>query len=218
MKFCFLVLFSLIIQAISFSQQKDELTDISRYLLIRDIAKFWEEDLLPLSYLSKHLELIETYIDSTKYKNYNYNINKIDSINGFNIYSILDPNQTIIDEYHFFAKTKSDFIEIISDSILNFINAHLYKNIEQIDKERIITLYNSITFYGMNINFYKYNLSNDSTKPNTLNILRKDGDAYTMSKIVDVKNDFYIDTYIIAYIFRWNGLEVRKYLERRVSQ
>jgi len=217
MKLLLIISISLIVQCSSFTQQKDELIDISRYLLIRDVAKFWEEDLLPLNYVTEHLELIKSFTDSSKFTKYNYNLTKIDSINGFNIYSILDPNQTIVDEYHFFAKTRTDFIEIYRDSVQYFINRYIYKNIENIHKEQIIELYDKITFYGMDVNFYKYNLSNDSTKPNTLNFLRKDNDAYTMSKAVDVKNDFYVDTYLITYIFRWNGLEVRKFLERRLS-
>ena len=186
MKFLYLTFLVLIIQILSFAQQKDELTDISRYLLIRDIAKFWEEDLLPLKYLTNHFELIENYIDSAKYKKYEYNLIKIDSIEGFNIYSI----QNINHEYLFFAKTKYEFIEIVRDSILQFINKHLYTNIDQIEKERIIDLYNNITFYGFDVNYHRYDLIEDSTKPSTLNILRKDHDVYSMSKILDVKNYF----------------------------
>ena len=198
-------------QSISFTQQDGELNDIARYIIIRSILDYGKDDLYSFDFLERDLKYIEIYADSNMPSEYDFKIIPIDTILNYNFYAI-----QLFDQYHFFAKTIDQFIEFDTENILDFINNYLFKELQFIKKERLIDLYNLISFYGIDVHYYEYNSLYNSAKPTLMNILNKYGEVYSMNKLIEVKNDLHIETYSLLYIFHWNRMEVNKYLEKKV--
>jgi hypothetical protein len=211
MKYFYLIIFSLTIHSISFTQQDGELNDIARYIIIRSISDYGKDDLYSFDFLERDLKYIEIYSDPNILSEYDFEIIPIDTILNYKLYSI-----QLFDQYHFFVKTFDQFIEIDTENILEFINNYLFKELQYIKKERLIDLYNLISFYGKDVYYYEYNSLYNSAKPILLNNLNKYGEVYSMNKLIEIKNELHIETYSLSYIFHWNRMEVNKYLEKKV--